>query len=221
MEYADWAPYYARILRDFGFDRAKDEAAARLLAELLPSPRARPAELRERIEGRRVTVLGNGPALAEEMHLLEGVVVAADEATSPALRQGIRPEVIVTDLDGRVEDQIQANRAGAFVAIHAHGDNVPALRRWAPAFDRGVLGTTQAEPFDEIYNFGGFTDGDRAAFLAEHFGAREVRLLGFDFERPNPKDPATEVKLRKLAWARRLLEVLRHRSPLLIPHPPA
>ena len=45
-----------------------------------------------------------------------------------------------------------------------------------------VIGTTQIEPISDVYNFGGFTDGDRAVFLAEHFGAKEIELVGFDFE---------------------------------------
>lgn len=217
MDYGDWEPYYLQILKDFGFDRAKDEEAARLLAGLLPSPRAGPGDIRARLEGRVVTVLGNGPALEQDLHLAQGVVVAADEATSVALPHGILPTIIVTDLDGRVRDQLEANRRGSLVAIHAHGDNIPSLRRWAPSFGASTLGTTQAKPFDEIHNFGGFTDGDRAVYLADAGGAGEIRLVGFDFENPNPKDRPTAVKLRKLAWARRLLEDLRKRRPLIDP----
>ncbi|MFQ5985992.1 MAG: 6-hydroxymethylpterin diphosphokinase MptE-like protein [Thermoplasmata archaeon] len=217
MEWADWEPYYIQILEDFGFDRRMDEEAARLLARLLPSPHADPEELRELVGNRVVTVLGNGPDLADELGLVKGVVIAADEATSAALQYGLRPSIIVTDLDGQVEDQIEANRSGSFVVIHAHGDNIEALRRWTPAFGRRTLGTTQAEPFGEIHNFGGFTDGDRAVYLADYFGARVIRTVGFDFERPNPKDRPTAVKLRKLAWAQRLLEALGRTRPLSDP----
>ncbi|MFQ5553193.1 MAG: 6-hydroxymethyl-7,8-dihydropterin pyrophosphokinase, partial [Thermoplasmata archaeon] len=121
MEWADWEPYYLQILEDFDFDRRMDEEAARLLARLLPAPHADPEELRERLGNRVVTVLGNGPDLADELGRIEGVVVAADEATSAALQSGLRPSIIVTDLDGQVEDQIEANRSGSFVVIHAHG----------------------------------------------------------------------------------------------------
>ncbi|MEE9593346.1 MAG: 6-hydroxymethylpterin diphosphokinase MptE-like protein, partial [Thermoplasmata archaeon] len=127
------------------------------------------------------------------------------------------PSVVVTDLDGRVEDQLEAHRRGALIAIHAHGDNMEALRRWTASFGPRTLGTTQAEPFEGIHNFGGFTDGDRAVYLADHFGAAEIRTVGFDFDRPNPKDQPTDVKLRKLAWARRLLEDLGRRRPLTDP----
>lgn len=217
MEWADWEPYYVQILRDFGFDRGRDEEAARLLARLLPDARAGPADMRHRLDARTVTVLGNGPNLEDELDHAEGVVVAADEATSVALRHGLVPSIIVTDLDGRVEDQVEAQAHGSFVVIHAHGDNTEALRRWTSSFGHRTLGTTQAEPSDEVHNFGGFTDGDRAVYLADHFGAGEIRMVGFDFTRPNPKDQPTAVKLRKLAWARRLLEDLGRRRPLTDP----
>jgi hypothetical protein len=63
------------------------------------------------------------------------------------------------------------------------------------------VGTTQSVPFDRIYNFGGFTDGDRAALIAKKFGARKIRLYGFNFEKADNK-----IKLKKLKWAKRILE---------------
>ncbi|MDX1534235.1 MAG: 6-hydroxymethylpterin diphosphokinase MptE-like protein [Thermoplasmata archaeon] len=205
MEWVDWEPRYLEILQDFGFDRGRDEEAARLLARLLPDPRAGVPELEDRVRDRVVTVLGNGPNLPGELQEATGVLLAADEATSVALQEGLLPDIIVTDLDGQVQDQLEAQREGALVVVHAHGDNVPALRRWVPQLGPRSLGTTQGEPFEGMHNFGGFTDGDRAVLLADHVGAKEIRIAGFDFDRPNRKDARTDVKLRKLAWARRLL----------------
>ena len=151
------------------------------------------------------SVAGNGPSLKDEIAVYEGILIAADEATSVAMKAGIGPDLIVTDLDGDVGDQIKANVKGAIVAVHAHGDNIPAIRRWAPFFRGRVMATTQSRPFSRVYDFGGFTDGDRAAFIADHFGASKINLIGFDFEHPSPKDENAEVKLRKLAWAKKLI----------------
>jgi len=118
------------------------------------------------------------------------------------------PQVIVTDLDGAVEDQVDANRKGAIAVVHAHGDNIPAIEKWAGEFTGRTLATTQSRPFGGVYNFGGFTDGDRGVFLADAMGARSIRLVGFDFEHPNPKDQPAEVKRRKLDWALRLIRDL-------------
>ncbi|MEA1869387.1 MAG: 6-hydroxymethylpterin diphosphokinase MptE-like protein, partial [Euryarchaeota archaeon] len=112
------------------------------------------------------------------------------------------PDVIVTDLDGTIEDIISASRKGSFVVVHAHGDNIPAVESVVPLLSWKVLGTTQAEPFDGIYNFGGFTDGDRCVFLAKASGAASVMLFGFDYDDPDVND----VKKKKLRWAKRLIE---------------
>jgi uncharacterized Rossmann fold enzyme len=58
-----------------------------------------------------------------------------------------------------------------------------------------------------VYNVGGFTDGDRAAFLADHCGADRLTFLGWDFDDPE----VGPMKRRKLAWAERLLYWLERR----------
>jgi uncharacterized Rossmann fold enzyme len=99
-------------------------------------------------------------------------------------------------------------REGVTVAAHAHGDNVPAVREWLPRFaDEWTLATTQAAPVGPVANVGGFTDGDRAAFLADHAGAGELTFPGWNFD-----DPAVgPMKARKLDWAARLLRWLERR----------
>ena len=208
MEFNTWEPYYERILKDFGFSRSEDERAARILDAVLGGKRIAPTTMSAEISGTAVSVAGNAPSLADQMGRLTNLIVAADEATSTLMAHGRNPAIIVTDLDGNVEDQVEANRRGAIVVVHAHGDNVPAIERWAGEFEGRTMATTQARPFGRVYNFGGFTDGDRAAFLADAMGARSIRLVGFDFEHPNPKDQPTEVKKRKLDWAAVLLKSL-------------
>lgn len=136
-------------------------------------------------------------------------VVAADNATTVAMDANIQPDFVVTDLDGLVEDQIEANRRGATVFIHAHGDNIGALGRYAPMFKGNVVATCQCAPVDGTFNFGGFTDGDRAACICSSLGAKSLHLLGFDFENPAEKRGRDmDVKRRKLSWARRIISEL-------------
>ena len=206
MDFEDWAPYYQKILEEFRFSREADERAAALLAKRLGGSRIIPADLDRLLRDKTVTVAGNAATLERESHRIEGVLIAADEATSVLRARQRRPDLIVTDLDGTVEDQIAANREGAIAVVHAHGDNVPAIERWAPRFEGRTMATTQSRPFDDVHDFGGFTDGDRGVLLAAHFGARSIRLVGFDFENPNAKDRPAEVKRRKLDWAYILIQ---------------
>ena len=83
------------------------------------------------------------------------------------------------------------------------------MREWAGRFSGPVVLTTQSRPESTVFDFGGFTDGDRAVCISQEMGASSIRLIGFDLDHPRPKDgrdPA--VKLRKLAWARRIISSL-------------
>jgi uncharacterized Rossmann fold enzyme len=208
MDFEVWEPFYHQILDDFGFSRDEDERVARELDEGLGGRLAADAELRSLLDGQEVTVAGNGPNLAAEIDRVRGVLVTADEATTVVLGKGFRPAIVVTDLDGIVQDQVKANDAGAIAVVHGHGDNGPAVRKWAPLFAGRTVATTQARPTGRLRNFGGFTDGDRAVFLADHFGAARIHLIGFDFEHPSPKDDDPRTKQRKLDWAYILLASL-------------
>jgi len=208
MDFATWEPFYLQILKDFGFSRDEDEAVARDLDKVLGGTRATEVQLRGLLDGKEVTVAGNAPDLPEHLDEVQGILVTADEATSVALSHGLQPAILVTDLDGIVQDQVKANDAGTIAVVHGHGDNGPAVQRWGPLFAGRTLATTQSRPVGGLHNFGGFTDGDRAVFLADHFGATRIRLLGFDFQHPNAKDLDPQTKQRKLDWAYILLSSL-------------
>lgn len=137
------------------------------------------------------------------------MIIAADGATSTLVAVGIRPDIIVTDLDGAVEDQTRVNAEGGVAFVHAHGDNKEAIRLYAPQFTGMVVCTCQCPPVEGVFNFGGFTDGDRAACIAAAIGVRTIRLAGFDFENPSTKaGKSSETKARKLVWAKRILSML-------------
>jgi len=204
MRFEEWEPLYEEILDYFSFDRAGDEEAARILAGLLRRDDL-PA-LDALCRGRTVTVCGNAPCLPRQIDRIEGTVIAADAAAEVLHARGIRPDAVFTDLDGTADALVEMNRQGTVVVVYAHGDNIPLLRTWVPRFSGPLVGTTQAEPFGRIHNFGGFSDGDRAVFAAHALGAADVRLVGFDLDDPSV-DP---VKRGKLIWARRLLSLLGH-----------
>ena len=202
MKFADWEPYYTGITEYFGFDRAADEEAGRLLSSLLEQDNL--LSLASLVDGNPVTVCGNAPCLKDEIGKITGVVFAADAAAEVLDKNGIRPDAIFTDLDGATDRFIDLNNEGTIVVIHAHGDNMPLLKHWVPRFRGRVVGTTQAAPLPRVYNFGGFSDGDRAAFAADELGASTITLAGFDLDDGNV-DP---MKRGKLVWARKLLALI-------------
>jgi uncharacterized Rossmann fold enzyme len=207
MNYQTWRPVYERILDDFGYDPAADERARDRLAGLTT---AFDESRLDRIDGASVAVAGAGPPLTDETDIAADadVVIAASTAAGRLREAGVAVDLMVTDLDKTPATARQLTREGVPVAVHAHGDNVPAVERWVPRFEGDhVLPTTQAEPRGPVRNYGGFTDGDRGAFLADAVGAAELRFPGWDFD----DSSVGAEKRRKLAWAERLLHWLERR----------
>jgi uncharacterized Rossmann fold enzyme len=206
MEFAEFDPVYERILADFGFGRDADEVARDALAALTePFDESRLSFF----DGARVAVCGAGPSLADDLHGLDAeVVVAASSAAAVCRDRGIAVDCYVTDLDAEPELADRLSDEGTPVVVHAHGDNLDAIRRIVPTLTgENVLPTTQAAPVAPVRNYGGFTDGDRAAFLADHFGAESLCFPGWDFDDPS----VGAMKRKKLAWAERLLYWLERR----------
>ncbi len=206
MQFESWEPLYLAILEDFGFSRHRDVEAAELLRELLQGKENSLLAAEALLSGRRAVVCGNAPCLSRELEEIksgqveDAVFLAADGATTVLLEHSILPAIIVTDLDGPFPAILKANKLGSIAVVHAHGDNLDALKRYVPLLDR-VMGTVQCQPSEGLYNFGGFTDGDRAVFLAKEMGAGSIDLLGFDFD----DQSVTPRKKKKLAWARKLI----------------
>jgi hypothetical protein len=72
-------------------------------------------------------------------------------------------------------------------------------------------------PIENVYNFGGFTDGDRSVFMADEMGARMIVLVGMDLTEQTTKYSAGKIanedlKGKKLKRARQLLEMLSKKS---------
>ncbi len=210
MKWPEWEPVYTRILQDMGFSREGDESSVRVLkAVTMNSDLVDPDEERGRFS-RDCTVFGDAPRLDSDLDSTQpvGTRICSGSAVVRLLARGILPDVVVTDLDGDMDAQLEASSRGALTFIHAHGDNADLIREYAGRFRGPVVLTTQSVPENTVFNFGGFTDGDRAVCVAQEMGACSVLLMGFDYTRPNPKDGSDpDVKLRKLAWAREIIDM--------------
>jgi uncharacterized Rossmann fold enzyme len=222
VEYSEWLPQYRRIQSDFEFQFDREEACAEALLRHLPRPALEDplGRLGRRLRGRDVVVVGQAPGWGPPpvwrltAHGPKPVLIAADGATTVCLDAGLTPDLITTDLDGPVASETSANAKGAFVVVHAHGDNREAVERWVPDFSGELAGSWAGPPRSGLLDVGGFTDGDRAAFLADHLEARSILLWGFDFDRVAETDPlARDRKRAKLRWAKRLLGWLAQRHP--------
>lgn len=211
MKYNEWKSYYYLILKEFRFNMNKDIYSANSLSEILKDKYVKYDNLKDILGNREVLVIGAGKSLSINKALInDKTVICADSAISNVLDRDIIPDIVVTDLDGVINDLIYASRNGAIMGVHAHGDNLDKLK-----FVRllnVVYGTTQAEPLSNIYNFGGFTDGDRSIFLAHEFKSKKIMLTGFDFANVSDKENLDiNQKKKKLRFAEFLIMELKYK----------
>ncbi len=199
MKLEDWLlRFYFPIVDEFRYSVSDDAESARVLEEV---GELYSRNVLEKFRGKTAIIIGNGPnpefssTISSRIDRKESIVITAGKAI---LRYEGRVDIHVTDLDEGYDAVCRAADR-AILVVHAHGDNIEMVREFVPSLGR-VIGTTQYIPFGRVYNFGGFTDGDRAAIIAKAL-AEEVRLVNFDFSRAE-----NETKLRKLKWARRILE---------------
>lgn len=224
MLYKQWKPFYNAIKQDLKLDFKKDKKAAETLNKILDEQKNILSEnkLKNIIQNKQIIVFGAGPGLKniikknKNSSFFENTVkISADGATTALKEENIEPDIITTDLDGKISDQIQANQKGSIMLIHAHGDNIKKIKETVPCLKGKVFGTTQINPenYRNLFNYGGFTDGDRAVYLSEHFHAKKIFLIGFDFNKKIGKYSFAEnknkdLKKKKLVWCELLIKRL-------------
>ncbi len=239
MELKEWESIYNEIIEDFGFSKEDDLKSALILSNILKNSKNNISlkYVDKLIKDREVYIFGAGPSLKEHVNILKDMIdnaesddhnrtkyliISADGATKALLEENIVPDIIVSDLDGDLNAIIECNRKGSIVVVHAHGDNVEIIKTYAPKL-RNIIGSSQVpKEIPNIINYGGFTDGDRCCFFAEHFGAKRMILCGMDFgeyttkySRPylkNDIEKADNIKIKKLQYAKKLINWLKNKG---------
>lgn len=235
MHFSSWYPYYLAIAKYLEINTRRDFISSLILSNLIKKSHKN-SECFNKLKNSKTLVIGAGPSIEEsivqkfivdscncstgtgaiEAEAEVVVIIAADGASELCLDLGIIPDFVVTDLDGDLESLINADKKGSVMVIHAHGDNIDKISELVPRF-RNVIGTSQLFPLRNIFNFGGFTDGDRCLFLADHYLAKEILLIGMDFNSKvgyfsKKKVSNLDFKKRKLSIGKFLIEMLSRKS---------
>ncbi len=218
MTIVGWESKYREILKDFGYSRKDDSQSCKLLDSLLPK-KTGIKRIKYLIENKPIFVIGAGPSLPSCIPILKKhkkvTKIVADGATKAMIKNGLKPDIVVTDLDGDTKSLKKAGRTDTVMVVHAHGDNSEKIHL-VKNF-KNCVGTTQTKPVGQVHSFGGFTDGDRCVFLASHFKAKKIILLGMDFGTKIGKYSKITivnraVKIAKLRRGKKLLEWLAQKS---------
>ena len=211
MVISGWNKKYNEILKEFGYSKKDDIESAKILNSKI-TKKIPKKTLTKLIQNNDVFIIGAGPSLLKSIKTLKkfsnGVKIVADGAIQAFLENDLKADILVSDLDGDLKSIKKIGKTNTLIFVHAHGDNIEKLdlvsgfKHWA--------GTTQTKEFGKLYNFGGFTDGDRCVFLANYFNAKNIILVGMDFGNTIGKYSKNisnkTLKRKKLRFGKGLLE---------------
>ena len=222
--YNDWEIWYDVIVDDFSFSKEDDIVSAQFLDKKIDMMGK--YDLSHIDLAHKSIVFGAGPSIKKHISYLKRkvnfkdyILIAADGATTALLEEDIIPDMIVTDLDGKIESIIDSNKKGSILYVHAHGDNMEKIEEYLDKLDK-IIPTCQCKPFGNLENYGGFTDGDRAVHIATYsLNSEQIILAGMDFDNiiTNYSRPEIGVKLqkadsfkeKKLCYAEKLINSLK------------
>lgn len=231
MNIIDWIEKYNWIARELLIDTERDRVSAKLLSSIIGDNFVKQKDISSIFRERNVLIIGYGRDIDNELYCLNNikhllrdtVVIVADKAINSVLKHGLKIDIFITDLDCDRDYLYRIPRNTIFV-IHAHGDNVDKVEAIVPKLlEKGYLlhPTTQIEPLWNVFNYGGFTDGDRAVYLAMYYKPRRVVLIGMDLDKQLDKQIVDRyynnglkhiLKIKKLEIAELLLEEIICRS---------
>ena len=212
MTVRGWKTLFKEIRKEFGYKEIDDLHSAQKLNSFLKKKFLK-KEFQELISGKVVFVIGAGPSLSKSLSYIKRcknvTKIVADGAVQALLEKNMRPDILVTDLDGDLKSIKKIGKTKIPIIVHSHGDNSNRLQM-VKNFSN-VNGTTQTNRFGKIENFGGFTDGDRCVFLGVFFGAKKIVLIGMDFGQEigkysKQKVTNRKIKLKKLKFGKKILE---------------
>ena len=207
-----WKTKFNEIRKEFGYSEKEDLISAKKLNLLLKRKNSK-KEFCDMIKGKTVFVIGAGPSLSKSLKYIKKskniTKIVADGAVRALLEKNMKPDILVTDLDGDMESIKKIGKTQIPIIVHAHGDNFNRLEIVKELSN--VTGTTQTERFGKMENYGGFTDGDRCVFLAEYFNASKIVLIGMDFGQKIGKYSKHRVinhktKIKKLKFGKMIIE---------------
>ncbi|MHA1683132.1 MAG: 6-hydroxymethylpterin diphosphokinase MptE-like protein [Promethearchaeota archaeon] len=143
--------------------------------------------------GEAIVIISPGPSMEgflNDDELVEQLgnytICSVDGASNAILKTKLKVDLLVTDLDGISIETLQEihDHHHALCVIHCHGDNIDKLKRFLDTVevDERYTFTTQVKPTRSVFNWGGFTDGDRAIFAAITLGFQTMYLLSMDLD---------------------------------------
>jgi 2-amino-4-hydroxy-6-hydroxymethyldihydropteridine diphosphokinase len=106
-----WEKKYQKILNEFDYDRSKEIRSANILNSLLKT-RLGLNRLEKKIKNKTVFIIGAGPSLGISLPYIKKfknfTKIVADGVTQALIENKIRPDIVVTDLDGISQKSVRS-----------------------------------------------------------------------------------------------------------------
>jgi len=139
------------------------------------------------------------------------VIAAPEGGVEHVLTSGIKPLYVTGDLDIELKMLDIILSISRTALIHIHGDNIERILAYKSKLSTTrIIYTSQIPTTTCTLPLGGFTDGDRAIIIAMLAGARIIKALGYNFEKPTYNHKSVrfhdEIKNTKLKLALKMIE---------------
>lgn len=237
MDWLTWKPLYHEVATDLGLSISNDYTTAEKYKTIIEQRfKDGCSSLLSQIAFKKKSkawIFGAGPSLEQDFKTFqeyysstEDLIVGVDGACLFLREKEYYPDIIFSDGDGSLEAILDCVQRGSTLVLHAHGDNFSIIQNFLNKIQNyPFIPTVQTEPsVPYLYNFGGFTDGDRAiSAILEWFNQITVLLVGFTFgslqgrySKPHKLKnhaKASEFKLKKLAFAKKFIAILARTYP--------
>ena len=127
MVISGWNKKYNQILREFGYSKKDDIQSSKILNSKLGKKTPK-TTLSKLIKNNDIFVIGAGPSLHKSIKTLKkfpnGIRIVADGAMQALLENGLKADILVTDLDGDITTIKKTGKTKTLILVHEHGDNI-------------------------------------------------------------------------------------------------
>jgi uncharacterized Rossmann fold enzyme len=173
------------IRRTLGLSNDDERIISQWIKRGLDNPR--PVNLSDLFSYPIAVCFGAGPNLEEhieqylEIKTKNHQIITVDGATKLSMEYGVKPDIILSDLDGLDFKDLTYLADYSTIMILAHSDNNKQLEQLLDGMitRKNIIFCTQGKPIGNWVNTLGFTDGDRAIALCVQ---NEIKVLPLGFD---------------------------------------
>ena len=139
MTITGWKTRYREIRNEFGYNEYDDLRSAKKLNRQIDK-KYPISNIKKIISGKIIFIIRAGPSLTRSISTIKKyknvTKIVADGAVQALIEHNIKPDILVTDLDGDMPSIKKIGRSKIPIIVHAHGNNYEKLELAKVAISR-------------------------------------------------------------------------------------